>query len=77
MLAIYTLLILCAVSMVLMALGTFVPRLGKACAGLCLLWLAAALPLMFFLELGARHVLLFYLISAALGLIFLYGGKKA
>ena len=77
MLPIYTLLILCAVSTVLTALGCFVPGLGKICAGLCLLWLAAALPLLFFLNLSARHVLLFYLISGALGMIFLFGGKKA
>ena len=77
MLPIYTLLILCAVSAVLLALGCFVPGLGKVCGVLCVFWLAAALPLLFFLELSARHALLFYLISGALGLIFLHGGKKA
>ena len=77
MLPINTLLILCAVSAALLALGCFVPKLGKVCAVACVIWLAAALPLMFFLELNARYVLLFYMISAALGLIFLFGGKKA
>ena len=74
---ILTMLILCAVSAVLLALGCFVPGLGKVCGALCVLWLAGALPLLFFLNLSARHALLFYLISGALGLIFLYGGKKA
>ncbi len=75
MLPIYTLLILCAVSAVLLALGCFAPRTGKLFSALCIVWLAAALPLLFFLNLTARYVLLFYLISGALGLIFLYGGK--
>lgn len=68
-------LILSAVSAVLMALGCFVRPLGRICGVLCFVWLAAALPLMYFLNVGWAYVLLFYLISAAVSLIFQYGGK--
>ena len=77
MLPIYTVLILCAVSALLLAGGCFIPRLSKVCAALTVLWLAAAMPIMFFTEVDMRHMLLFYLVSGALGLIFLFGGKKA
>ena len=70
-------LLLAAVSGVLTALGCFVRPLGQVCAVLCLVWLALALPVMFFLNLASEYVLLFYLISSALGLIFLLGGRPA
>ena len=67
--------ILCAVSGLLMALARYAPRLGRIGSAACLLWLAVALPVLFFLNLGWEYVLLFYLASGTLGLIFLYGGK--
>lgn len=73
--AFVTTLILSAVSGLLTGLGCFVRPLGRVCAVLCLVWLAAALPVMFFLNLASEYVLMFYLISGALGLIFLYGGR--
>lgn len=72
-----TTLLLAAVSGVLTGLGCLVRPLGRVCAILCLVWLAAALPVMFFLNLAADYVLMFYLISGAFGLIFLYGGRPA
>ena len=72
----YTL-ILSAVSAVLVGLGRFVRPLTRICGVLCLVWLAAALPVMFFLNLDSQHVLLFYLLSAAMGLIIHFGGKPA
>ena len=73
---IYTL-ILSAVSALIIGLGRFVRPLARICGIVCLVWLAAALPLMFFLNLNSQHVLLFYLISSALGLIFHFGGRPA
>jgi len=73
----YTTLILSAVSGLLLALSRFVRPLGRVCGVLSLLWAAAALPVLFFLNVGWEYVLLFYLISGTLGLIFLYGGKPA
>ena len=73
--ALTTTLILFAVSAAILGLGRFVRPLGRVCGVLGLVWLAAALPVMFFLNLDARHVLLFYLLSAAIGLIFHIGGK--
>lgn len=73
----YTTLILCAVSGLLLALSRFVRPLGRVCGVLSLLWAAAALPVLFFLNIAWEYVLLFYLISGMLGLIFLYGGKPA
>ena len=70
-------LILCAVSGLLLALSRYVRPMGRVCGVLSLLWLAAAHPVMFFLNIGWEYVLLFYLISGTLGLIFLYGGKSA
>jgi hypothetical protein len=70
----YTL-VFSAVSAVLMALGCFVKPLGRVCGVLGLLWLAAVLPLMFFLDVGWQYVTLFYLISAAVCLLINYGGK--
>lgn len=75
MLPFYTLLILCAVSGVLLALAVFAPP-GRLWGALSLLWLAVALPVLFFMNLAWRYVLLFYLISGMLGLIFLFGGKR-
>ena len=75
--ALTTTLILSAVSGVLLGLGSFVRPLTRVCGILCLVWLAAALPIMFFMNLSAQYVLLFYLLSAVLGLIFSFGGKPA
>lgn len=72
-----TTLILSAVSGLLMALSRYVRFLGRVCGVLSFLWLAAAIPVLFFLHIGWEFVLLFYLISGTLGLIFLYGGKPA
>ena len=65
------------VSGVLLALGYFVRPLRKAAGVLLLAWMAAALPILFFSNVPAQNVLLFYLLSAVLGLIFSFGGKKA
>ena len=70
-----TTLILAAVSGVLQALGIFVRPLARIASILLLVWLAAALPLMFFLNVASQYVLLFYLLSAVLGLILQLGGK--
>lgn len=70
-------LILSAVSAVILGLGRFVRPLTRICGAAGIVWLAAALPVMLFLNLDSRHVLLFYLISAAVGLIFHFGGKPA
>lgn len=75
--ALVTTLILSAVSGLLFGLGCLVRPLRRICAVLCLVWLAAALPLMFFLDLSAPYVLLFYLLSGLLALIFQFGGKPA
>jgi len=72
-----TIIIMCCVSALLMALSRFVRFLGQVCGVLSLVWIAAALPLLFFLNIGWEYVLLFYLVSGTLGLIFLYGGKPA
>ena len=72
-----TTIVLAAVSGVLQALGIFVTPLRKTAGILLLLWLAAALPLQFFLNLPSMNVLLFYLLSAVLGLILHRGGRKA
>lgn len=72
-----TFLILCAVSAALLAGATFLPPLfAKICAVLMLLWLAAALPLLYFSMLGEQYVLLFYLVSGAIGLLLRLGGEK-
>lgn len=70
------LLILCAVSALLLALICFSPRAGRIGTGLCLAWLAAALPVMYFLDIERKGILLFYLVSAAIGLVFMTGGKE-
>ena len=72
-----TTLILSCVSGVLLALGYFVRPLRRAAEVLILLWMAAALPILFFANIPSQDVLLFYLLSAVLGLIFSFGGKKA
>ena len=71
-----TILILAGVSAALLALGFFVRSLRKAAGIVLLVWMAAALPLLFFLNITAEGVLLFYILSALLGLIFSFGGKK-
>lgn len=72
-----TFLILCGVSVVLLAAVSYLPRpwalVGDA---LLLVWLAAALPILYFTMLGEKYVLLFYLVSGAFGLIFRLGGGK-
>jgi len=70
-------LIMSGVSLVVFALGRFVRPLARICGVLGLVWLAAALPILFFTDVDSQHVLLFYLISAALGLIMHFGGKPA
>ena len=70
-------LIMSGVSLVILALGRFVRPLTRICGAACLVWLAAALPILFFTDVDSQHVLLFYLISAALGLIIHFGGKPA
>ena len=70
-------LIMSGVSLLQFLCGRFIRVLTKYCGILCLVWLAAALPLMFFLDVDARHVLLFYLLSSAAGLITHFGGRKA
>lgn len=72
-----TFLILCAVSAALMSGATFLPRpWATVCAVAMLLWLAAALPLLYFTMLGEQYVLLFYLVSGAVGLLLWLGGDK-
>ena len=75
--ALTTTLVLSAVSGVLLGLGSFLPKLTRACSILLVLWLAAALPILYFRNVPSQQVLLFYLISAVLGLIFHLGGKPA
>lgn len=72
-----TILIMAGVSAVLQALGYFLPRLRKAAGILLLVWMAAALPVLYFRGVPADGVLLFYILSALFGLIFSFGGKKA
>ena len=72
-----TTLILAGISAVLQALGYFVPSLRKAAGVVLLVWMAAALPILYFRCIPADGVLLFYILSALFGLIFSFGGKKA
>ena len=69
-------LILSAVSGLLMGLGCLVRRLERLCGVVTLVWLAAAVPIMYFLSLPSENVLLFFLISAVLSLVFQFGGKR-
>ncbi len=73
--ALSTTILLAAVSGVLQALGVFVRPLRRVCGVLTLLWLAAALPVLFFRNIPAQNVLLFYILSAVFGLICHYGGR--
>ena len=75
--ALSTTLIMAAVSAALMGSGCLAHPLGRVCGILCLLWLAAALPILYFLNIPSRLVLLFYLLSAAAGLIFNIGGRPS
>ncbi len=68
-------LILSCVSGALQALGVFCRPLRRAAGVLTLLWLAAALPILFFRDIPGQRVLLFYLLSAVFGLICQFGGK--
>lgn len=72
----YIFLALCGVSVLLLALAAFVRPLAKPFSVLSLLWMGAALPVLFFLTYAWRYVLLFYLISGAFGLLFLFGGRR-
>lgn len=69
-------LVLCGVSVVLLALSSFVRPLARAGSVLTLLWLGAALPVLFFLNYAWPYVVLFYLVSATAGMLFLFGGKQ-
>lgn len=72
-----TFLILCGVSVVLLAAASYLPRPWALVGSILLLiWLAAALPVMYFTMLSEKYVLLFYLVSGAFGLIFRLGGGK-
>ena len=73
--ALSTTLILAAVSGLLEALGVFVRPLRRICGVVLIVWLAAALPILFFRNVPSNNVLLFYLLSAAIGLICHFGGK--
>ena len=68
------LLILCLISAGVLALAVFGKRVRLGTA-LCFVWLAASLPLCFFLALDDKSTLLFYLITALLGFAYLTGGK--
>ncbi len=71
-----TFLILCAVSALLLAGASFLPRTAaKICSVVLLIWLAASLPLLYFTMLDEKYVLLFYLVSGAFGLLFRLGGE--
>ncbi|MCD7770000.1 MAG: hypothetical protein LUH36_07805 [Oscillospiraceae bacterium] len=72
----YIFLVLCGISAALMALAVFARPIAKPCTVLCLLWMGAALPVMFFMTYAWRYVLLFYLISSAFSLLFLFGGRR-
>ena len=74
--ALTTTLLLSAVSGVLLAAGYFLRPLRKLAGILLLVWIAAALPILFFMNVPIRNVLLFCLLSAVLGLIFSFGGKR-
>ena len=71
-----TTILLSAISGVLLGLGCVRP-LRRVCGVLLLLWLAAALPILFFMNFSSELVLLFYLLSAIWGLIFNLGGRPA
>lgn len=73
--SVWLLTIFCAISIVLMALGSFFHR-QRLSYILCVLWLAAALPVMLLTGLTGRFVLLFYLISGGAGLAMHMGGKQ-
>ena len=71
-----TTLIMSAVSGLLLGLGCIRP-LQKICGALCFLWLIAALPILYFSNVPSLQVLLFYLLSALVGLIVNFGGTRA
>lgn len=75
--SVLTFLILCAVSALLLAGTQFLPRpWAGVCTVLTLVWLAASLPVMYFTMLGDKYVLLFYLVSGAVGLLLRLGGDR-
>ncbi len=71
-----TTLILSGVSGVLQGLGYLIRPLRRTVGALLLVWLAAALPILFFLNIPSQDVLLFCLLSAVFGLIFSFGGRR-
>ena len=75
MTALTTTLLLAAVSGALQALGVFLRPLRRLFGWLTLFWLAAALPILFFSNIPSQNVLLFYVLSAVLGLVCHLGGK--
>lgn len=70
------LLILCAVSAALLAQCFFSRWWSNLGTYICLVWLAAALPIMYFADMSRNHILLFYLVSGAVGLAYHLGGEK-
>ncbi len=69
-------LIMSAVSGLLLGLGCIRP-LRTVCGVLCYVWLIAALPILYFANVPSMQVLLFYLLSALIGLAVNFGGKRA
>ena len=74
--AFFKMVLLCAPSVILLGLGTWVKTYNRIWRAACLIWLAAALPVMFFMGLEEEELLLFYLVSAAAGLLFRTGGER-
>ncbi len=70
------LIILCGISAALLAQCYFSRWWSNLGTYVCLVWLAAALPIMYFSDMDRELILLFYLISGAIGLIYQAGGKK-
>ncbi len=71
-----TLILLCAVSGALLALSYFSRWWSNLGSYLLLIWMALALPIMYFIDLDRDFILLFYMISAAFGLGIQAGGEK-
>ena len=70
------LIILCAVSGGLLALSYYSRWWSNLGSYILLFWLAASLPIMYFTALDRKLILLFYMISAAIGLAIQAGGAK-
>ncbi len=71
-----TLALLCAVSAALLALSYFSRWWSNLGSYLLLIWMALSLPIMYFADLDRELILLFYMISAAVGLGIQAGGEK-